>query len=44
MNEEMESELTELSEIDSRIDNFTVTEDANVDEDIPIGLKKEQIK
>ena len=29
--------------MDSRTDNLVVTEEANVDEDIPIGIKKEQI-
>ena len=33
MNEEMEAELTEM---DSRTDNLAVSEDANVDETIPI--------
>ena len=37
MNEEMEAELTEM---DSRTDNLAVTEEANVDEAIPIYLKK----
>ena len=37
MNEEMEAELTE---IDSRTGNLAVTEEANVDEAIPIYLKK----
>ena len=40
MNEEIEAELTEM---DSRTDNLAVTEEANVDEDIPIDLGKEQI-
>ena len=40
MNEEMEAELTELSETDSETDNLAVTEYANVDEAIPIYLKK----
>ena len=35
MNEAMEAELTEL---DSRTDNLAVTEEANVDEAIPIYL------
>ena len=39
MNEEMEAELTEM---DSRSDNLAVSEDANVDEAIPIDLRKEQ--
>ena len=29
--------------MDSRTDNLSVTEEANVDEAIPINLKKEQI-
>ena len=33
----------ELTEIDSRNDNLAVTEEINVDEAIPIGLRKEQI-
>ena len=37
MNEEMESELIE---IDSKTDNLAVTEDASVDESIPIDLRK----
>ena len=36
MNEEMEAELTESSEIDSKNNNLAVTEEANVDEAIPI--------
>ena len=40
MIEDMESELTESSEIHSKTDNFAVTEDADVDEDIPMYLKK----
>ena len=32
----------ELNEIDPRTENLAVTEEANVDEDIPIYLKKEQ--
>ena len=40
MIEDMESELIELSEMNSKTDNFTVTEDADVDESIPIYLKK----
>ena len=38
MNEEMEAGLTE---IDSITDNLEVTEEANADEAIPIGLRKE---
>ena len=30
----------ELNEMDSRPDNLVVSEDANVDEDIPIDLRK----
>ena len=37
----MEAELTEASEINSKIDNSAVTKEANVDEAIPIYLKKE---
>ena len=40
MNEAMESELIEM---DSRTDNLAVTEEATVDEAIPIDLRKEQI-
>ena len=40
MNEEMEYELIE---IDSKTGNLAVSEDANVDEYIPICLRKEQI-
>ena len=39
MNEEMEAGLTEM---DPKTDNLAVTEEANVDEAIPINLKKEQ--
>ena len=39
MNEEMEAELIG---IDSKTDNLAVTEEANVDEAIPIDLRKEQ--
>ena len=35
----MEAELTEM---DSRTENLAVTEEANVDEAIPIGLRKER--
>ena len=35
MNEKMEDELTEM---DSRTDILAVTEEANVDEDIPISI------
>ena len=35
----MEAELTEM---DSRTDNLAVTEEANVNEDIPIHIYKEQ--
>ena len=38
MNEEMEAEL---AEIDSRNEILAVSEDANVDEAIPIDLRKE---
>ena len=40
MNEEMEAELTKLSEMDSKTDPLEVTEEANVDEAIPIDIKK----
>ena len=36
MVEEMEAELTESSEIISKTDNLAVTEEADVDETIPI--------
>ena len=39
MNEEMESELTEM---DSKTDHLAVTEEEYVDEAIPIDLKKER--
>ena len=39
MNEEMEAELTKM---DSRPDNLAVSEDASVDEAVPIDLRKEQ--
>ena len=42
MNEEMENELTGLSEMDSETDHLAVTEETNVDESIPIYLKKER--
>ena len=42
MIEVMEAEMTELSEMDSKTDNLAVTEEANVDEAIPIYLKKER--
>ena len=38
MIEDMESELTESSEINSKTGNLAVTENADVDEDIPIYL------
>ena len=40
MIEDMEDELTEASEIDSKTDNQAVTEEENVDEAIPIYLQK----
>ena len=40
MNEEMEAELTESSWMDSKNDHLAVTEEANVDEAIPIVRKK----
>ena len=42
MTEVMESELTELSEINSKTENLAVTDESDVDEAIPIYLKKEQ--
>ena len=36
----METELTESSEIDSKTYNLAVTEEADVDESIPMYLKK----
>ena len=39
MNEEMEDELTE---IDSRTGNLAVYKDSNVDEAIPIDIRKEK--
>ena len=38
MIEEMEDELTESSEINSKTDNLAVTEEEDVDEAIPIDL------
>ena len=38
----MEAELTELSEINSKNDHLAVTKEADLDEAIPIYLKKEQ--
>ena len=40
MIEGMESELTESSEINSKTDNLAITEEAIVDETIPIYLQK----
>ena len=42
MMEEMEAELIESSEMDSKTDNLAVTEEADVDEAIPIYIEKEQ--
>ena len=39
MNEEMEAELIKT---DSRPDNLAVSEDASVDEAVPIDIRKEQ--
>ena len=36
----MEAELTEASEINSKTDNLAVTEEADVDEAIPIYFRK----
>ena len=44
MIEDMETELTESSEINSKTDNLAVTEESDVDEAIPIYLKKERKK
>ena len=38
MIEDMEAELTELSEINSKPENMDVTAEANVDEAIPIYI------
>ena len=38
MIEDMEAELNELSEINSKSDNLAVTEEADVDEAIPMYL------
>ena len=38
MNEEMEAELGEFSEIDPKTNHLAVTEEANVDEAIPIYI------
>ena len=40
MSEKLEAELTEM---DSKTDHHMLTEESNVDEAIPIGLRKEQI-
>ena len=40
----MEAELTELSEINLKTDNLAVTEEADVDEAVPIYLEKERNK
>ena len=42
MIEDMESELTKSSEINSKTDNLAITEEAIVDEAIPIYLQKER--
>ena len=42
MIKEMEDELTESSEINSKTDNLAVPEESDVDEDIPIYLLKEK--
>ena len=42
MIEDMESELTKQSEINSKTDNLAITEEAIVDEAIPIYLQKER--
>ena len=43
MIEDMEDGLTEESETNSKFDNPAVTEEANVDEAIPIYLKRNEI-
>ena len=40
MIQDMEYEQTEASEINSKTENLAVTKEADVDEDIPIYLKK----
>ena len=40
MIEDTEAELTESSEMNSKTDNLVITEEVDVDEDIPIYLKK----
>ena len=40
MIEDMEDELTESSEINSKTDNLEVTEEIDVDKAIPIYLQK----
>ena len=42
MIEDMESELTKSSEINSKTDNLAITEEAILDEAIPIYLQKER--
>ena len=42
MVEDMEAELTEASEINSKTDNLEVTEEVNVYEAIPIDPKNER--
>ena len=42
MIENMESELTKSSEINSKTDNLAITEEAIVDKAIPIYLQKER--
>ena len=36
---DMEAELTELLETNSKTDNLAVTKEADIDEDIPIYIK-----
>ena len=38
MNDEMEAELTESSEMDSKTDHLEVTEEANIYEAIPMYI------
>ena len=40
MIEEMEAELTKSSEINSKTENLAVTDEGDVDEAVPIYLKK----
>ena len=44
MIEDMEPELTEATEKNSKTDNSEVTEEANVDEFIPTNVRQKHIK